>query len=545
MLLKGYSIGRGICLSISPLLLSACAEFTHLTRTNIAPGAQLETTYIDAKQRAITTQLSERVTTKENGKKSVEYKYSVCAEPSPDALSAIAASQGLSLSKEDIQLAVNSAIGESAGSIGLRTQSIQLMRDSMYRLCEAKLSGALSELAFETLHRRFQSSMVAILAIEQLTGAVRPPAVVLGAEATSGNAEQVSQLTTLTEQERAKYISAQKDTESENKKLEDARSELTTQSEAADKAKGADGQPLSDDQKKERLKPYTDNVSSLEESVREKQKNEDGRKEALDRVNRARVAALTGGGSTEVSFQIEDSNQTKLNDASIQKVADVVGGIVEDTLKLSFSRELCTTILVAAARGELDLQKGRLPRENNDPNPQDDVRSRLLNEVDEADKERLALQSREDRLKREIFKLEDTEYRTDEQEQLLRALIGDLDEVRLNMRIADANSQQAYRRLEYLDQQRDASGAGRVVNGCNEYLQTTVIALQRYEDRLSSESASFRRFSASIADAIAADPSILKDKDWLSEMSKFARNMQGPASEAAEEVDEPGLILPD
>jgi hypothetical protein len=85
----------------------------------------------------------------------------VCAEPSPDALSALATTVGLSLSNADRDYTANFALSEAGGSIGLRTQSIQLIRDSMYRLCEGYLSGALNEVAFETLHRRFQSSMVA------------------------------------------------------------------------------------------------------------------------------------------------------------------------------------------------------------------------------------------------------------------------------------------------------------------------------------------------------------------------------------------------
>lgn len=45
----------------------------------------------------------------------------------------------------------------------------------MYRNCEAYALGGASSIGLGTLQRRFQSTMVAILAIEQLTGAVRVP----------------------------------------------------------------------------------------------------------------------------------------------------------------------------------------------------------------------------------------------------------------------------------------------------------------------------------------------------------------------------------
>jgi len=52
-------------------------------------------------------------------------------------------------STEQAQLAA--ALAEQSGSISLRTQSIQLMRDAMYRACEAYLSGGISEGEFYSL----------------------------------------------------------------------------------------------------------------------------------------------------------------------------------------------------------------------------------------------------------------------------------------------------------------------------------------------------------------------------------------------------------
>jgi hypothetical protein len=105
---------------------------------------------------------------------------SICTMPSPDALAAAAASGSLSADNgAGVSGGGAFALGESAASIGLRTQSIQLLRDAMFRMCEAHANGAVDDYEFGIMMRRFQGSMVAILAIEQLTGAVvAPPAAV-------------------------------------------------------------------------------------------------------------------------------------------------------------------------------------------------------------------------------------------------------------------------------------------------------------------------------------------------------------------------------
>lgn len=104
----------------------------------------------------------------------------VCAMPSPDAMAAAAASGSLSIDNAGGTSGGGAAaIGESAASIGLRTQSIQLLRDALYRMCESYANGGMDGIEYGIMMRRFQSSMVAILAIEQLTGAVvAPPAAV-------------------------------------------------------------------------------------------------------------------------------------------------------------------------------------------------------------------------------------------------------------------------------------------------------------------------------------------------------------------------------
>lgn len=95
----------------------------------------------------------------------------ICAEPSPDALQATVSMLGIKVSGEK---ALESLFSEEAASIGLRTQTIQLLRDAYYRLCEAYLNDGIDAIAYDVLQRRFQNQIIALLAVEQLTGAVQP-----------------------------------------------------------------------------------------------------------------------------------------------------------------------------------------------------------------------------------------------------------------------------------------------------------------------------------------------------------------------------------
>lgn len=145
---------------------------------------------VDIKQRAVVASTIREKTEHNQGghiSTTTRNQTRVCAEPSPDALSAFAAEIAGKVDvagKASAELAA--AMQESSSFVGLRTQSIQLLRDSFYRLCEGYMNGALSKLDYDLLMRRNQKYMVALLGIEQLTGTIRAPTVTIN---TQGNAE--------------------------------------------------------------------------------------------------------------------------------------------------------------------------------------------------------------------------------------------------------------------------------------------------------------------------------------------------------------------
>jgi hypothetical protein len=168
-----------MCLIVVISLVS-CADLETVGRQTVLPLSKNETIptgkdgvaiHLDAQQRLVMFHLN---------------KY--CAEPSPDALAAYASSLGLGAS-DATKNAASLALGlqSSAGSIGLRTQSITLMRDALYRMCEAQSNGSLSNLEVAKLLHQSQDLTAVILAVEQLTGAVTANQVVLGGTTSSSS----------------------------------------------------------------------------------------------------------------------------------------------------------------------------------------------------------------------------------------------------------------------------------------------------------------------------------------------------------------------
>lgn len=119
----------------------------------------------------------------------------MCAEPSPDAMSSLAgqlSASGDTPGKTSAELAA--AFQQSAAFVGVRSQSIQLLRDAQYRLCEAYMNGAMDSQQYGVLLRRYQRQMITLLAIEQLTGTVRAPAVAISSEGFSSTARALPEI---------------------------------------------------------------------------------------------------------------------------------------------------------------------------------------------------------------------------------------------------------------------------------------------------------------------------------------------------------------
>lgn len=136
--------------------VSGCANLSTIDRKTEMP-AYGQAIHLDASQRVILT----------------DKDGFACAEPSPDGLQSFASALGASVADPVAKaISLSTAYNASAASIGLRTQSITLMRETLYRLCEAARNKSLTSMDVAQLLQRSQDLTLAVLAIEQLTGAV-------------------------------------------------------------------------------------------------------------------------------------------------------------------------------------------------------------------------------------------------------------------------------------------------------------------------------------------------------------------------------------
>ncbi len=173
------------CLTVVVLTTSiaGCANRAIFRHQPIDDGKPTITT-VDAKQRAVLSTV-----------KSEQEIRRFCSEPSPDVFSVVAQafSANGSLGKNADPSSVEAALGMAfssaeQGSSIQRTQTINMLRELMFRTCERYLNGAYNELEMSIQAIRDQRLMVSILAIEQLTGAVTPKPVVIGATGTTSGA---------------------------------------------------------------------------------------------------------------------------------------------------------------------------------------------------------------------------------------------------------------------------------------------------------------------------------------------------------------------
>ena len=124
--------------------------------------------------------------------------YITCSKPSPDVAKVMSESfnTGASLSveglPEDVKPRVAVAIAreraQSAAQLGERLATIQLLRDGLYRACEAYANGAISDTTYAVLLSRYDDTMVTMLGSELAAGAFGRSLAALGSEASGSSA---------------------------------------------------------------------------------------------------------------------------------------------------------------------------------------------------------------------------------------------------------------------------------------------------------------------------------------------------------------------
>ncbi len=303
---------RSAVLVLLGISLSACGNFFSVHR-DFSPSNGTGA-LIDIKQRAIivTKNKKDEVVEKTigDGKTTKTTKtthdVSVCAEPSPDAMSAYAGELAGKLNLSgDKAVEMAQAMRESAAFTGLRTQSIQLLRDSMYRLCEARMNQSVSQSEYEIMMRRSQKHMVALLAIEQLTGVVKAAPVTLTSTSSISIANQIDK--TLSQiKDNTKSIA------DKEKEIEDIKKDAKL----GDLAKG------------EKIAPIQTQVDEL--------KAENGR---LEQAVKNDSSILTSGSSASAIVNV--NTQSNITEQTVSKIVDSVKKIVDSVTSADDTGQLC------------------------------------------------------------------------------------------------------------------------------------------------------------------------------------------------------------
>lgn len=123
--------------------------------------------------------------------------YITCAEPSPDVAMTVAKAFGASSSlsakglpanvEPKVAAAIAVSQAASVAQLGERLATIQLLRDGLYRACEAYANGAISPLTYAVMVSRYDDTMVTLLSSELAAGAFGRSLAAIDAEASGSS----------------------------------------------------------------------------------------------------------------------------------------------------------------------------------------------------------------------------------------------------------------------------------------------------------------------------------------------------------------------
>jgi hypothetical protein len=292
---------------------------------------------VDAKQRFLLSSLVSKTTeatTGNPGTRSSEMYRRFCLEPSPDVFSVLsqAASGSGSFGRTADPGAINAALqaafsSSETGTTVSRTQTVNMLKEMMYRTCERYLNGQIGELEYPIIAARDQRIMTSILAIEQITGTLQPKPVIIAA---TGNAATGQQATA----EVLKSLeAAKKDVDDNKSALATAQKELADidKPEGSCKAlldKKADEIKTDDDKAKVKdCKVKNSNISKAETELKAAKANYDTVVNLASRPGALSAATASQSFSTAAPTDL-DRQIEQVRSQTIQTVADTVKDIV-------------------------------------------------------------------------------------------------------------------------------------------------------------------------------------------------------------------------
>lgn len=346
MMKSGMSIGTMAVMLAAVVGITGCANLASIGRRTSTTDAKA--IHLDAKQRVVMTKANGAV---------------YCAEPSPDALSAYATSLGVGASSPGGDAAsLAAAFSEGSGSIGLRTQTITLLRDSLYRICESAYNDKLDSVMVAQLHTRFQDITIGLLAIEQLTGAVVAKQVLLtGRASADAMASAMDAETNLREAERRETLAKERKEQSDAK-VEAATATRDVAQGAVDTGMCADGQANAGTQGCQAPRQDLTDADEELQAAEDQQKRD---QERLERATKRRELAETMESNARSAAQAAASNTgqfaggssgSNISDQTAETISHAVVQIVDTVVGKNRILDSCLVILsmYAEALGKYD-----------------------------------------------------------------------------------------------------------------------------------------------------------------------------------------------
>lgn len=290
---------------------------------------------VDAKQRFLLSTVSN--VNEDNDKTKTENIRRFCAEPSPDVFSALSqaasgsGSFGQTSSPQNLNIALQAAFSSSeAASTISRTQTVNMLKEMMYRTCERYINGQISDYEYPIIAARDQRIMTSILAIEQLTGTVMPKPSVIAVTGNSSTGQSTED--------------AIRSLESANKKVLEKKSQVEMAQKEFDKTDDPKGtcETLMLKDKKE-----TNETNKVNECTEKKNNKDTAEKELKDAETYYKALVSLAGKSSNASATtsavlLSSAAPTELDkqmeQARLATVAQVAN-TVENIVTMSFSRD--------------------------------------------------------------------------------------------------------------------------------------------------------------------------------------------------------------
>ena len=342
-----------LVLVMAILVPPSCANLHSISRRSVIPNTSKNgntAVHLDAQQRLVIF--------------GPDGKY--CAEASPDAMAAFAAALVLGVSgQKQVAVSLSNTTQSSIATIGLRTQSITLMRDALYRLCEATANNTLSPLSATQLLARSQDLTAVVVAVEQLTGVVAANQATLSGTANAQtSASLVPDAELLDEARKAETKRGEelartrneRDAQQEKVTSEAAKVEATQKAygEAEAKSPQPDNLPALRDQlnaEQQTLSKEQGNLEAINTKVANAEKSLAEAKQVRETIEGKLSARLTdaSAGTTGAGQFSSANSRTQLSKEATAQIADAVAEMVTTVLKKDYTIDACMTLMTNPA----------------------------------------------------------------------------------------------------------------------------------------------------------------------------------------------------